>query len=338
MVAYRIDLSQIQQLDANSAVYNGGKLYVYENETTTLKSLFSDRDGLVAAANPIVADSSGRLPTRYVAATDLLTLTFKTSADVTVWSVDDFEPVVSTDLTQLSSYVARAGGNSNRMTGPDEWKEGAAITAATSIDLDSATGNTIHIAGSTAINTMTLANGSVRILIFDSTPQLTHSSNLILLGSANITAAAGDIAVMFGEGAGVTRMLSYTLANGKPLIEPTEILVAVGDETTAITTGTAKITFRMPFAMTLDALPRASLTTASSSGVVQIDINESGTTIFSTELTVDANETSSETAATPAVLSDTSLADNAVMTVDIVAAGTNAAGLKVLLRGYRRNR
>jgi len=29
MVAYRIDLSQIQQLDANSAVYNGGKLYVY---------------------------------------------------------------------------------------------------------------------------------------------------------------------------------------------------------------------------------------------------------------------------------------------------------------------
>ncbi len=338
MVAYRIDLSQIQQLDANSAVYNGGKLYVYENETTTLKSLFSDRDGLVSAANPIVADSSGRLPTRYVAATDLLTLTFKTSADVTVWSVDDFEPVVSTDLTQLSSYVARAGGNSNRMTGPDEWKEGVAITAATSIDLDSATGNTIHIAGSTAINTMTLANGSVRILIFDSTPQLTHSSNLILLGSANITAAAGDIAVMFGEGSGVTRMLSYTLANGKPLIEPAEIIVAVGDETTAITTGTAKLTFRMPFAMTLDALPRASLTTASSSGNPAIDINEAGVSIFSTTLVIDANETSSETAATPAVLSDTSLADNAVMTIDIDTAGTNAAGLKILLRGYRRNR
>lgn len=338
MVAYRIDLSQIQQLDANSAVYNGGKLYVYENETTTLKSLFSDRDGLVSAANPIVADSSGRLPTRYVAATDLLTLTFKTSADVTVWSVDDFEPVVSTDLTQLSSYVARAGGNSNRMTGPDEWKEGAAITAATSIDLDAATGNTVHIAGATTINTMTLANGSVRILIFDSTPQLTHSSNLVLLGSANVTAAAGDIAVVFGEGAGVTRMISYTLANGKPLIEPAEILVAVGDETTAITTGNAKITFRMPFAMTLDALPRLSLTTASSSGVVTFDCNEAGVSIFSTAVSCDANETSSETAATPAVLSDTSLADNAVITIDCDAAGTNAAGAKLLLRGYRRNR
>ncbi len=73
MVAYRIDFSQIQQIDANSEVYSGGKLYIYENETTTLKSLFSDRDGLVTASNPIEADSAGRFPTRYVSSTDLLT-------------------------------------------------------------------------------------------------------------------------------------------------------------------------------------------------------------------------------------------------------------------------
>lgn len=339
MVAYRIYWPHDQPDDANSTIYNGAKFHVYQNTTTTPVTLYSDRAGLNTRANPVVADSAGKFPVVYVGSTDLLTLVLTDSSGTQIgddW--DNIEPLVSTDLTQLASYVARAGGNSNRMTGPDEWKEGAAITAATSIDLDSATGNTIHIAGSTAINTMTLANGSVRILIFDSTPQLTHSSNLILLGSANITAAAGDIAVMFGEGSGVTRMLSYTLANGKPLIEPAEIIVAVGDETTAITTGTAKLTFRMPFAMTLDALPRASLTTASSSGNPAIDINEAGVSIFSTTLVIDANETSSETAATPAVLSDTSLADNAVMTIDIDTAGTNAAGLKILLRGYRRNR
>jgi len=118
---------------------------------------------LVSAANPIVADSSGRLPTRYVAATDLLTLTFKTSADVTVWSVDDFEPVVSTDLTQLSSYVARAGGNSNRMTGPLEEKEAGALTAATALDLDAMTGNWGHVTGNTAISPLTLALTSLRM-------------------------------------------------------------------------------------------------------------------------------------------------------------------------------
>ena len=43
---------------------------------------------------------------------------------------------------------------------------------------------------------------------------------------------------------------------------PTEsIIIACSDETTAITTGTAKVTFRMPYAFTLSAV-RASVTTA----------------------------------------------------------------------------
>jgi hypothetical protein len=113
------------------------------------------------------------------------------------------------------------------------------------------------------------------------------------------------------------------------------LIIAVSDETTDITTGTAKVTFRMPYAFTLVGLPRASLSDASSSGVVQVDINESGSTIFSTELTIDASEKTSTTAATPCVVSDTSLADDAEMTIDIVAAGTDARGLKVTLIGRR---
>jgi hypothetical protein len=66
-----------------------------------------------------------------------------------------------------------------------------------------------------------------------------------------------------------------------------------------------------------------------------VDINESGSTIFSTELTIDASEKTSTTAATPCVVSDTSLADDAEMTIDIVAAGTDARGLKVTLIGRR---
>lgn len=112
------------------------------------------------------------------------------------------------------------------------------------------------------------------------------------------------------------------------------ITVAISDETTAITTGTAKITFRMPFAFTLTEV-RASLATASSSGTPTFDINEGGTTILSTKLTIDANEKTSTTAATPAVISDTSLADDAEMTIDVDTAGTGAKGAKITLIGYR---
>jgi hypothetical protein len=91
---------------------------------------------------------------------------------------------------------------------------------------------------------------------------------------------------------------------------------------------------RMPYAMTLTAV-RASLATVSSSGVVTVDINEGGTTVLSTKLTIDASEKTSTTAATAAVISDSALADDAEITFDIDTAGTGAKGLKVWLIGTR---
>lgn len=117
------------------------------------------------------------------------------------------------------------------------------------------------------------------------------------------------------------------------------IPIACSDETTALTTGAAKVTFRMPYAFTLlsgAAGARASLTTAQTSGsIFTVDINEGGTTILSTKLTIDNTEKTSTTAATPAVISDTSLADDAEITIDIDQIGDGTAkGLKVYLIGY----
>ncbi|BCH33116.1 hypothetical protein MesoLjLc_50460 [Mesorhizobium sp. L-8-10] len=109
--------------------------------------------------------------------------------------------------------------------------------------------------------------------------------------------------------------------------------IAVSDETTELTVGTAKVTFRMPCAITLTEV-RASLTVASDSGgSVVVDINESGSSILSTKLSIDALEKTSTTAATPAVISDANLADDAEMTIDLDQVGTGAAGLKVTLIG-----
>lgn len=112
------------------------------------------------------------------------------------------------------------------------------------------------------------------------------------------------------------------------------IPIACSDEVTDLTTGTAKVTFRMPYAMTLTAV-RASLTTAQGSGsIFTVDINQNGTSILSTKLTIDNTEKTSVTAATPPVISDTSLDDNAEMTIDIDQIGAaGARGLKVYLIG-----
>lgn len=114
------------------------------------------------------------------------------------------------------------------------------------------------------------------------------------------------------------------------------IIIACSDEVTALTAGTNKVTFRMPYAFTLTAV-YASLTTAQTSGAIfTVDINEAGASILSTKLTIDNGEDDSATAAAPAVLSDTSLAARAKITIDIDQVGDGTAkGLKVTLVGHQ---
>lgn len=119
--------------------------------------------------------------------------------------------------------------------------------------------------------------------------------------------------------------------NQRPLLY--DLTIAISDETTAITTGTAKVTWPVPRAMTIQ-LVKANLTTASSSGLPTFDVNKNGTSIFSTVITIDVSETTSLTAATPPVLTTFSLAADDVLTFDIDVAGTGAKGAKITILGY----
>ena len=117
------------------------------------------------------------------------------------------------------------------------------------------------------------------------------------------------------------------------------VTFACGDETTAIGATGQVLSFRMPFAMTLNAASagiKGSLVTAGTGvNLLTVDINESGSTILSTKLTFDATETTTTTAATPVVISDVNLANDAIITVDIdqLDSGGVAAGLKISLIG-----
>ena len=117
-------------------------------------------------------------------------------------------------------------------------------------------------------------------------------------------------------------------------------IIACSDESTALTTGTAKVTFRMPYAFTLNAGAAgltASCNQAPTGAILTIDVNDGGTTIMdSTKLTIAIGSTTSVGGTAP-VLTDVSLAANAVITIDIDQIGsTNAGtGLKVTLIGVK---
>jgi hypothetical protein len=109
--------------------------------------------------------------------------------------------------------------------------------------------------------------------------------------------------------------------------------IALSDEYSPLTVGTA-VTFRAPYALTLTQLPRASLTTAGGS-VVTIDIRRNGFAVLGTKLTVDAGETTSVTAATPATLVGPNFADDDEFTLGIETIGSGATGAKVTIY-YRK--
>ncbi len=111
--------------------------------------------------------------------------------------------------------------------------------------------------------------------------------------------------------------------------------IACSDEGSILTTGT-KVTFRMPYAMTLSSV-KGSLTTGQTGGsIFTVDVKKNGVSIFSTLLTIDNGEKTSATAATPAVLSTSSIAEDDEITVSISQIGDGTAcGLKVYLIGLQ---
>lgn len=119
---------------------------------------------------------------------------------------------------------------------------------------------------------------------------------------------------------------------------PESWMIACSDETTALTTGTSKASFSFPYAVTVLGV-YATVNTAPTGSTLNVDINEAGVSILSTVITIDVSEFTGGssgyqgTAATAAVISDSSIAAFAQITIDIDQVGSTIAGkgLKVCL-------
>lgn len=139
-----------------------------------------------------------------------------------------------------------------------------------------------------------------------------------------------ELATALGDDPNLAATLIALIGTKSPKV----LIIACSDETTALSAGAGRVTFRMPYAMTVTGV-KASLTTAQTSGnILTVDIHDSGTTILSTKLTIDNGEKTSATALAAAVISDTALAADAEITIDIDQIGDGTAkGLKVTITG-----
>lgn len=188
-------------------------------------------------------------------------------------------------------------------------------------------------------NNLGLATAGTLAIDIDSSQNVSMPNGTLNVGSSVAVDSVKDEDNMSSNSATAlaTQQSIKAYVDAEIAAQEEAFVIAITDETTAVTTGTGKITFRMPFAMTLTAV-RATLTGAgSTSGTTTVDINEGGTTILSTKLTIDYGEKTSTTAATAAVISDSALADDAEITIDVdaVTGGADETGLKVYLIGTR---
>lgn len=136
-----------------------------------------------------------------------------------------------------------------------------------------------------------------------------------------------------GESFGCGVRTFYTYLSNTAL---ESIIVAASDQSSALTAGTGKFTFRMPYAFHITEV-RLSLQTAQASGNrLTADVRASGTTIFSTLPSIDNTEKTSVTSSIPAVLSTTDIADNTEMRLDVTQVGNGTAiGLVITFLGYQ---
>jgi len=295
---------------------------IIKNTTLAYAAGYIDGDGCFnIRKEPYKNKTSSKYPAVLIIASVNPEVQINENSQVLDWSTAFAKnPVTTTGLTWGYYGTPTDGITTGR------W--GGNITAAGTLSLTNNTENYISVAKATGVigNEATAGSPSVAPTNWNDTANYSRAYKVWTSGGSVTLIEdyrAGRYGVMDVASAGATQSVA--------------ICVACSDETTELTSGTNKAKFRMPHAMTLTSV-RASLSTAafgSPQVTITVDINEELSTILSTKLTIDYGEKTSTTAAVAAVISDSSLADDAEIEIDIDVGGGGATGLKVYLIGTR---
>ena len=129
-------------------------------------------------------------------------------------------------------------------TGPLYEAKSSNIASAATTDLSTATGNEVHITGTTGITGFgTVGAGAEFILIFDGSLTLTYNgTSLITPNAQNLTVVAGDIVKVISEGSGNWRVSGMLLTTAGKQIQ--SITASVGSNALTATINPTMLDFR----------------------------------------------------------------------------------------------
>lgn len=135
---------QIKQrfFDTNGEPLVGGKLFSYVAGTTTPQATYTDSAGLTPNANPIILNSSGECDVWLLSASYKFVL--KTSADVTLWTVDNVLPYAAAPAGSITTSqladLAVTNAKIQNLTITTEKLADLSVTTAKIADLSVTTG------------------------------------------------------------------------------------------------------------------------------------------------------------------------------------------------------
>jgi hypothetical protein len=116
--------------------------------------------------------------------------------------------------------------------------EGTAVASDTTSDIWATDGNTVHLTGTATVTSLSTAPrvGAIRNVIADGAFTLTHSSDLKLPGSSNITAAVDDRFTVYADSTVSHILLNYQKVTGRAVdrTNPTEGLETVSTDGTVM--------------------------------------------------------------------------------------------------------
>ena len=96
----RIEHPLFQAYDSNGDPLSGGLVYTYAAGTTTEKATYQEDD--TENANPVVLDSTGRAE---IYGTGYYKIVLKTSAGVTIWTLDNVAGIGETSITDIGDWA-----------------------------------------------------------------------------------------------------------------------------------------------------------------------------------------------------------------------------------------
>lgn len=216
-----------QYVDGNSEVYASAKLYFYLSGTTTPTDTYSDSALTTPNTNPVVASANGLFGNIYLDPSKTYKAVLKTSADVTVFTVDP----VSSQTGQLLSVLSKTGNYTVSVSDGDD----------VVIFVDATLGN-VTISLYTAIG-----NGGrkVRVIKTDATANTVTldalTTETINGGLTYIVSAQYDVAnivsdnsnwVVINAGANVRKVLSKTTTYSLVAADGDDVVV-LADATSA---------------------------------------------------------------------------------------------------------